>query len=163
MSLSSTWSPVWRATQLARRNRKNEMTYCHHESSWSDDFRKNTSQRYDCFELGSPSRSHYDSRRNDRTMRDTHYECRVHRTRLWGYRGKNNETLRENWNCLNTMWYWDYTPSSHHPKKPLSKAELKKMQEAYSRADEISAEVKKQEEEEQKRTKEETNKMLNLL
>jgi hypothetical protein len=61
------------------------------------------------------------------------------------------------------MWYWDYTPSSHHPKKPLTKAEVKKMQEAYNRADEISAEVKKQEEEEQKKTEWETEEMLKFL
>ena len=61
------------------------------------------------------------------------------------------------------MWYWDYTPSSHHPKKPLTKAQMRKMQEAYSRADEISAEVKKQEEEEQKKTEWETEEMLKFL
>jgi hypothetical protein len=61
------------------------------------------------------------------------------------------------------MWYWDYTPSSHHPKKPLTKAEVKKMQEAYNRADEISAEVKKQEEEEQKKIEWETEEMLKFL
>jgi hypothetical protein len=61
------------------------------------------------------------------------------------------------------MWYWDYTPSSHNPKKPLTKAELKKMEEAYSRADEISAVVKKQEEEEQQISTKETEKMLKFL
>ncbi len=37
------------------------------------------------------------------------------------------------------------------------------MQEAYNRADEISAEVKKQEEEEQKKTEWETEEMLKFL
>jgi hypothetical protein len=61
------------------------------------------------------------------------------------------------------MSYWDYTPSSHHPKKPLTKAQIRKMQEVYSRADEISEEVRKKEEEEQKRTREETNEMLKFF
>lgn len=37
------------------------------------------------------------------------------------------------------------------------------MQEAYSRADEITAEVEKREQEEQKVTQDETEKMLNLI
>jgi len=37
------------------------------------------------------------------------------------------------------------------------------MQEVYSRADEITEEVRKKEEEEQKRTREETNEMLKFL
>lgn len=61
------------------------------------------------------------------------------------------------------MWYWDYTPSSHHSKKPLTKAQIRKLQEAYSRADEITAEVEKREQEEQKQVEWETEKMLNLL
>lgn len=40
---------------------------------------------------------------------------------------------------------------------------MRKMQEAYSRADEISAEVKKQEEEEQKTSAKETEEMLRFL
>jgi len=61
------------------------------------------------------------------------------------------------------MWYWDYTPSSHHAKKPLSKGQIKKMQEAYNRADEISIKVKKQEIEEQKKIEWETEEMLKFL
>jgi hypothetical protein len=61
------------------------------------------------------------------------------------------------------MGYWDYTPSSHHQKKPLTKAQIRKMQEAYSRADQVSAEVKRKEEEEQKRIKEETDDILKFL
>jgi hypothetical protein len=61
------------------------------------------------------------------------------------------------------MWYWDYTPSSHHPKKPLTKSQIRKMQEAYNRADAISAEVRKQEEEEQKSSAKETEEMLQML
>lgn len=61
------------------------------------------------------------------------------------------------------MWYWDYTPSSHHSKKPLTKAQIRKLQEAYRRADEISEEVKRQEEEEQKTSAKETEEMLKFL
>jgi hypothetical protein len=62
------------------------------------------------------------------------------------------------------MWYWDYTPSGwHHNKKPLTKAQIRKMQEAYSRADEISAEVREREQIEQEQAKEETENMLNLV
>lgn len=42
-------------------------------------------------------------------------------------------------------------PSGHHPKKPLSKQQLKKRQEAYARADDISHHVQELE----KREKEE--------
>lgn len=44
------------------------------------------------------------------------------------------------------MWYWDYIPSwGHHSKKPLTKAALKKIQENYKKADEITDKVKKTE------------------
>lgn len=59
------------------------------------------------------------------------------------------------------MWYWDYIPSGwHHHKKPLTKAQLRKMQEAYKNADTISAEVKKKEVEEQEKTEEEMDEMM---
>ena len=62
------------------------------------------------------------------------------------------------------MWYWDFAPPSwHHPKKPLTKAQVRKMQEAYSRADKISDEVKEGEEEEQKKVEWETDEILKLL
>jgi hypothetical protein len=61
------------------------------------------------------------------------------------------------------MWYWDYTPSSHHSKKPLTKAQIRRLQEAYSRADEISAEVREKEQEEQKISAKETEEMLKFL
>lgn len=51
------------------------------------------------------------------------------------------------------MWYGDYAPSSgHHPKKPLSKKQLKKIQEAYNKVDSIQEYIKEQEEKEKKDT-----------
>lgn len=62
------------------------------------------------------------------------------------------------------MGYWDYTPASHHPKKPLTKAQLKKMQEAYASADEIVLKVKDLEWKEQSQIQEELEKNIqNLL
>ncbi len=44
------------------------------------------------------------------------------------------------------MWYWDYTPSwGHHNKKPLTKAALKKIQENYKKADEITQKIQEAE------------------
>lgn len=44
------------------------------------------------------------------------------------------------------MWYWDYTPSwGHHSKKPLTKAALKKIQENYKKADEITQQIQEAE------------------
>lgn len=40
------------------------------------------------------------------------------------------------------MWYWDYIPGGNYRKKPLSKKQLEKMQEAYSKADEIIKHVR---------------------
>lgn len=61
------------------------------------------------------------------------------------------------------MWYWDYTPHSHHPKKPLTKAQIRRMQEAYKNADTITAEVREKEAEEQEIVEEETDKLLWLI
>ena len=44
------------------------------------------------------------------------------------------------------MWYWDYIPSwGHHSKKPLTKAALKKIQENYKKADEITQKIQEAE------------------
>ena len=62
------------------------------------------------------------------------------------------------------MGYGDFAPPSwHHAKKPLTKAQIKKMQEAYKNADSISAEVKKKEEEEQQKTLSEVENVLKLM
>ena len=59
------------------------------------------------------------------------------------------------------MWYWDFTPPSwQHAKKPLTKAEIKKLQQAYERAGEISDTVKRLEEEEQVQTEQEIDEMM---
>lgn len=51
------------------------------------------------------------------------------------------------------MWYGDYTPSSgNHAKKPLSKKQLKKIQEAYEKVDSIQSYIKEQEEKEKNDT-----------
>lgn len=46
------------------------------------------------------------------------------------------------------MWFWDYTPASHSYKKPITKKQLRKMQENFSRADEITKQVREMEEKE---------------
>ncbi len=49
------------------------------------------------------------------------------------------------------MWIGDTMPSGgYHTKKPLTKAQIRKMQEAYMKADKITEEVKKKEVEEQR-------------
>ncbi len=62
------------------------------------------------------------------------------------------------------MWYWDYIPSwwQHH-KKPLTKWQIKKLQEAYANAGAITESVKSLEKEEQKNIKNEIEKNLNLF
>lgn len=62
------------------------------------------------------------------------------------------------------MWYWDFAPpSGHHRKKPLTRAQIQKLQSAYASANAITESVKKIEEEEQQRIQEEIQKNLNLL
>ena len=51
------------------------------------------------------------------------------------------------------MWYGDYAPSGgNHTKKPLSKKQLKKIQEAYEKVDSIQSYIKEQEEKEKNDT-----------
>jgi hypothetical protein len=61
------------------------------------------------------------------------------------------------------MGYWDYTPSSHHPKKPLTRAQIRKMQEAYASADAITSKVKDMEGQEQSQTREELERTIQIL
>ena len=62
------------------------------------------------------------------------------------------------------MWYGDFAPpSGHHAKKPLTKAQIRKMQEAYKNADIITAEVRAIEAKEQTEIVSESDKLLNLL
>ena len=52
------------------------------------------------------------------------------------------------------MWYWDYIPTwSHHVKKPLTKAQIKKIQENYMKADDLSKKIKESEEREKNENK----------
>ena len=62
------------------------------------------------------------------------------------------------------MWYWDYIPSGwQHHKKPLTKWQIKKMQEAYANAGAITESVKSLENEEQINTKNKIENELNLF
>lgn len=62
------------------------------------------------------------------------------------------------------MWYWDFAPPSwHHAKKPLTKAQIKKLEQAYAQAWAITEEVKTIESSEQEQTKQETEVLLKLI
>lgn len=62
------------------------------------------------------------------------------------------------------MWYWDFAPpSGHHAKKPLTKAQIKKLEQAYKNADKISSEVKELEKQEQEKIRTETEDILKLI
>ncbi len=62
------------------------------------------------------------------------------------------------------MWYWDYTPSGgQHSKKPLTKAQIKKRQQAYANAGAISESVKNLEEQEQEKVQREIEDGLKML
>ena len=61
------------------------------------------------------------------------------------------------------MWYWDYTPSWWGRVRPLTKAQIWKIQEAYKKADSVTAEIRAREAEEQKRIDIKIEEDLNLL
>ena len=62
------------------------------------------------------------------------------------------------------MWYWDHIPSGwQHHKKPLTKWQIKKLQEAYANAGAITESVKSLEKKEQIEIKEQIEKELNIL
>lgn len=62
------------------------------------------------------------------------------------------------------MWYGDYIPSGwQHHKKPLTKWQIKKLQEAYANAGAITESVKSLEKKEQIEIKEQIEKELNIL
>ncbi|EKE29891.1 MAG: hypothetical protein ACD_2C00079G0008 [uncultured bacterium (gcode 4)] len=58
------------------------------------------------------------------------------------------------------MWFWDFTPAAHSYKKPISKKELRKLQENYAMADEVSKKARELEAEEQKNASAEMDDML---
>jgi len=43
------------------------------------------------------------------------------------------------------MWFWDFTPSAHGRAKPITKKELKKIQESFIHADEIAKKAREKE------------------
>ena len=61
------------------------------------------------------------------------------------------------------MWFWDYTPSGWGRPKPLTKAQIRKMQQAFKDAEKITAAVHQREQEEQKRINQKIEDELNLL
>jgi hypothetical protein len=62
------------------------------------------------------------------------------------------------------VWYWDYIPSGGgHSKKPLTKAQIKKLEQAYAKAEIISESVKSLEEQEEESTKKEIEEGLNMV
>jgi hypothetical protein len=62
------------------------------------------------------------------------------------------------------MWYWDYIPTGgQHSKKPLTKAQIKKLEQAYAKAGTISESVKSLEEKEQETTKKEAEEGLKMV
>jgi hypothetical protein len=62
------------------------------------------------------------------------------------------------------MGYGDYIPlSGHHQKKPLTKAQLKKLEQNYQAAEKMHQESKKKEQEEQITTTKLIEQELNIL
>lgn len=61
------------------------------------------------------------------------------------------------------MWYGDYTPSGWGRPKPLTKAQIRKLQEAYKNADKISAEVKEKEAVEQNQTEQDIENLMKTI
>lgn len=58
------------------------------------------------------------------------------------------------------MWAWDCAPSASGRAKPITKAQLRKMQEDYARAEALSKEVLEQEKREQEKASREMNDLL---
>lgn len=58
------------------------------------------------------------------------------------------------------MWFWDFTPSSRGRAKPVTKADLRKKQQAYARADEIAREARAQEDQEKEKASREMDDLL---
>lgn len=58
------------------------------------------------------------------------------------------------------MLPWDHFPSGNRPKKPLTKEQMKKLQEQYARAEEVAEKVAKKESAEKTQIKEEAEEVL---
>lgn len=61
------------------------------------------------------------------------------------------------------MWFWDYTPAAHSYKKPITKAQLRKMQESFKNAYEISAKTRELEKEEMKKAQNELDNLMDFI
>ncbi len=61
------------------------------------------------------------------------------------------------------MWFWDYTPSGWGRPKPLTKTQIRKLQEAYLHAGAITEEVRKKEQEEQCNINNNTESLLKYI
>jgi hypothetical protein len=61
------------------------------------------------------------------------------------------------------MWFWDYTPSGWGRPKPLTKGQIRKMQQAFKDADKITMAVREQEKREQERVNKKIEDELNFL
>lgn len=59
------------------------------------------------------------------------------------------------------MWYWDRPPSGNYAKKPLTKKQLQKIQEAYKKGDMIAEHVNELEKKERKKTTKQITKEFN--
>ena len=58
------------------------------------------------------------------------------------------------------MWYWDFSPAWGWYRKPATKKQLRKLQENFALADEISAKARQLEAEEQKKANQEFDDLL---
>ncbi len=62
------------------------------------------------------------------------------------------------------MWYWDYfPPSGKYAKKPLTKEQLKKIQENYVKAGQVAEHVQQLEDKHQEKEKKDAEKDLDSL
>ena len=58
------------------------------------------------------------------------------------------------------MWFWDFTPSARGQAKPITKKELKKIQESFIQADEIAKKAREMEEVEKQGVDKELDNLL---
>ena len=61
------------------------------------------------------------------------------------------------------MGYWDSTPSGWGRSKPLTKVQIRKMQQAFKDADMITTEIRKKEQEEQEQIHQKITDELNMI
>lgn len=61
------------------------------------------------------------------------------------------------------MWFWDYTPAAHSYKKPISKKQLKALQENYKNADAICKKARELEKKEMEKAQSELDDMMDFI